>query len=56
MPHTQGSPEPAPAAPVGGITVRPPVLVAMTQAEWEEATRLLALMAPDEQTDAGTAA
>jgi hypothetical protein len=56
MPHTQGSHEPDPAATTRGITVRPPVLVTMTFAEWEEAIRLVALIAPDDQAEPGSAA
>ncbi len=56
MPRRQGSQEPVPAATTRGITVRPPVLVTMTFSEWEEAIRLVALIAPDDQAEPGSAA
>lgn len=55
MPRTQG-PEPAPAASTRGITVRPPVLVDMSLEDWEEAIRLVALLALAMQADADSAA
>lgn len=56
MPQTQGSPKPEPAAPSRGITVRPPVLVGMSKADWEEAVRLAAVIAADDRADSDSAA
>lgn len=56
MPQTQGSPKPEPAAPTRGITVRPPVLVGMSNSEWEEAVRLAAIIAADDLADTDSAA
>lgn len=56
MPHTQGVHQPDPAAPPRGITVRPPVLVGMSKADWEEAVRLAAIIAADDRADTDSAA